>query len=117
MKTHKDLDAWKDGIELVVILYQETKSFPKEEIYGLRNQIRRAVISIPSNISEGAARNYPSEFGRFLRISQGSLAEVETLIYISKRLNYIDAERFSFIQGKIFKINAQLAGLIKFIRK
>ena len=115
MKTHKELDVWKDSIELVVKMYQITKSFPKEELYGLTSQIRRAVVSVPANISEGAARNYSKEFIRFLRIAQGSLSEFETLLQISSRLNYVNEEMFQSIQGRIFKVNAQLSGLIKSI--
>ena len=115
MKTHKDLDVWKDSIELVVKIYQITKIFPKEELYGLTSQIRRAAVSVPANISEGSARNYSKEFIRFLRIAQESLSEFETLLQISSRLNYINEEMFKSVQGRIFKVNAQLSGLIKSI--
>lgn len=117
MKTHKELDVWKDSIDLVVNTYKLTKGFPKEELYGLTNQIRRAAISIPANISEGSARNYSAEFIRFLRISQGSLSEFETLLQIALRLNYLDEDNFKSIEGKVFKVNAQLSGLIKSIQK
>jgi four helix bundle protein len=115
MKTHKELDVWKDSIELVVKIYHITKGFPKEELYGLTSQIRRAAVSVPANISEGSARNYSKEFIRFLRIAQGSLSEFETLLQISSRLNYINEEMFKSVQGRIFKVNAQLSGLIKSI--
>ena len=115
MKTHKDLDVWKDSIELVVEAYQVTKGFPKEELYGLTSQIRQAVVSVPANISEGSARNYTQEFIRFLRIAQASLSEFETLLLISLKLNYLEKEMFQNIQGKVFKLNAQLSGLIKAI--
>jgi four helix bundle protein len=115
MRTHKDLDLWKDSINMVVEIYRITKGFPKEELYGLTSQIRRAIISIPSNISEGSAKNYPAEFIRYLRIARGSLSEFETLLYIAFQLNYLDEICFKTIQGKIFKINAQLSGLIKSI--
>ncbi|MCK9422108.1 MAG: four helix bundle protein [Bacteroidales bacterium] len=117
MKTHKDLDVWKDSIEVVVIIYKVTTGFPKEERYGLTSQIRRAAVSVPANISEGAARNYSREFIRFLRISQASLSEVETLMHISLRLSYLDENMFKSIQGRIFKVNAQLSGLIKSITR
>ena len=115
MKTHKELNVWKDSIEMVVEIYGITKHFPKEEMYGLTSQIRRAAVSVPANISEGAARNYTREFIRFLRIAQASLSEVETLMIISLRLSYLDENLFKTIQGKIFKVNAQLSGLIKSI--
>jgi four helix bundle protein len=115
MRTHKDLDLWKDSINMVVEIYRITKEFPKEELYCLTSQIRRAAISIPANISEGSAKNYPAEFIRYLRIAHGSLSEFETLLYIAFLLNYLDEICFNTIQGKIFKINAQLSGLIKSI--
>jgi four helix bundle protein len=117
MKTHKDLDVWKDSIDLVVKIYQITKGFPREELYGLTSQLRRAVVSVPANISEGSARNYSNEFIRFLRIAQASLSEFETLLLISYRLNYLENDTFQSIQGRVCKINAQLSGLIKAITR
>ncbi len=89
MITHKDLDIWKLGIELVEEVYKTTVEFPKEEIYGLTNQMRRASVSIPSNISEGAARGSKKEFIKFLYIALGSLAELETQTIISEKLGYL----------------------------
>ena len=87
--THKDLEIWKLGIELVEKVYEITAEFPKEEIYGLTNQMRRAAVSIPSNISEGAARSSKKEFVQFLYVALGSLAELETQAMISEKLNYL----------------------------
>ena len=87
--THKDLDIWKLGIELVQEVYKTTVEFPKEEIYGLTNQMRRAAVSIPSNISEGAARSSKKEFIQFLYVALGSLAELETQAIISEKLGYL----------------------------
>jgi len=115
MKTHKELNVWKDSIDLVVEVYRITKLFPKEELYGIVSQIRRSAVSVPANISEGSARNYSKEFIRFLRIAQASLSELETLIQISSRLNFLNEDNYQSLQGKIFKINAQLSGLIKSI--
>jgi four helix bundle protein len=115
MKTHKDLDVWKDSIELVVEIYKLTKGFPREETYGIISQLRRASVSVPANISEGAARGYTKEFVRFLRISQGSLSEVETLLHISLRLNYLEEEKYNSFLARFFKVNAQLSGLIRAI--
>ena len=84
--THKDLDVWKLGIELVQEVYEVTKVFPKEEMYGLTSQIRRAAVSIPSNIAEGYARESIKELIRFLYISLGSLSELETQLLISIKL-------------------------------
>ena len=90
MNDYKDLRVWQDSIDLVVNIYKLTKMFPQEELYALTNQIRRAVVSIPSNISEGANRNTDKEFVQFLYIALGSASEVETQLIIAKRLGYID---------------------------
>ncbi|MFQ6609499.1 MAG: four helix bundle protein [Fidelibacterota bacterium] len=86
VKTHKDLDVWKKAILLVSDIYKLTQSFPSEERYGITSQMRRAAISIPSNIAEGAARNSSKEFVQFLYISLGSIAELDTQLEIAKRL-------------------------------
>ncbi len=77
--THKDLDLWKDGIKFVQDVYTVTSHFPKEELFGLVSQLRRASVSVPTNISEGAGRSGPRELLRFLQIAMGSLSEIETL--------------------------------------
>ncbi len=89
MGTHKDLDIWKMGIDLVERLYNITGAFPKEEQFGLTSQMRRAVVSIPSNIAEGAARSSKREFLQYLYISLGSLSEIETQLLISQRLGFL----------------------------
>jgi four helix bundle protein len=89
MKSHKDLTVYKTSIDLVAAVYNLTKNFPVEERFGLTSQLRRAAVSIPSNIAEGAARNSKKEFIRFLYISLGSLAEVETQMEIAGRLKFI----------------------------
>ena len=82
IKNYKDLVVWQKSIDLVCEIYKITKLLPKEEHYGLCNQMQRASVSIASNIAEGQARNYDKEFAKFLSISQGSLAELETQLYI-----------------------------------
>ena len=84
IRTHKDLDVWKESILLVKDIYEISSNFPKEEIYGLTLQIRRNATSIPSNIAEGAARNTKKEFLKFLYIALGSLSELETQLIIAK---------------------------------
>jgi four helix bundle protein len=111
---HKELNVWKDSIEFVVNIYKVTAEFPKEELYGLIGQIRRACISIPSNIAEGAARNSDKEFIQFLYISLGSLAEVETQLIISEKLNYLSNSVDLF--GKITNIKQMIIGLIKYLK-
>jgi four helix bundle protein len=117
MKTHKDLDVWKHSINLVVDIYKATCSFPKEEIYGITSQMRRAAVSITSNISEGAGRKTPREFLRFLQISSGSLSELETQVIIAKQLNFIKEPEYSKVVGQINSIRAQLTGLERAIQR
>ena len=88
-KTHHDLDAWKLGIELADLVYKITQHFPTGEKYGLVSQLRRAAVSIPTNIAEGAARGTTKDFRRFLIIARGSLAEVETLIIIASNAGFL----------------------------
>ncbi len=89
VQSFRDLEIWKRGIELVKTIYDISASFPHSEIYGLTSQIRRAAISIPSNIAEGQIRRHRSEFKQFLHISLGSLAELETQLIISSELGYV----------------------------
>lgn len=89
MKTYRDLDIWKKSIDLVKEIYKITDKFPNTEMYALTSQMRRAVISIPSNIAEGHRRSYSKEFKRFLNIALSSLAELETQVIIAKELEYI----------------------------
>lgn len=89
MKSHKDLTVYKNSIDYVVTIYNLTKSLPDEEKYGLTSQLRRAAVSVPSNIAEGAARHSKKEFCRFLYIALGSLAETETQLEIASRLGFI----------------------------
>ena len=104
-------------MEIVVMVYKVTAGFPKSEMFGLSGQIRRSAGSIPANISEGAARGRPKEFMRFLRIASGSLSELDTHIDLALRLNYLDQETFHDLQGKMKKISAQIAGLIRSIEQ
>jgi len=117
MKTHKDLIAWKKSIEFVTKIYTVTKEFPKEEIYGIVNQIRRAAISIPSNIAEGAARFSDKEFCQFLYISLGSATEIETQLIICENLKYIKASISAELQTNLTEIRKTLMGLIKSLKK
>ncbi len=89
VKSYKDLIVWQNAMDLAEIVYQITMSFPKEEMYGLTNQLRRAAVSIPSNIEEGQARQSTAEFRNFLSMARGSLAEVETQLLLANRFKYI----------------------------
>lgn len=106
-----DLDAWKLSMSLVPHMYMLTRDFPKEEIYGLTSEIRRAAVSIPSNIAEGAARGSNKDFVHFLNISLGSLAEVETQIILSADLAFIsDTQKDDTIE-KLINIRRLIIGL------
>jgi len=113
---HKDLDIWKKGIDLVTAIYQVTDSFPRSEIYGLTNQLRRAAISVPSNIAEGAARNSDKEFIQFLHVALGSLSEAETQIIIAARLGYIKNEENLPNRKEIETLRKMITGLIKYLK-
>ena len=117
MFAHKKLSAWQDSMELVVALYKITSSFPKSELFSLTNQVRRSAVSIPANISEGAARGRPKEFIRFLRISHGSLSELDTHVDIAYRLKYINKDTFFNLNVKLKKISSQISGLIRSIEQ
>jgi four helix bundle protein len=91
-KTYKELLIWQLGVKMVISVYKLTESFPKEEIYALTNQIKRASVSIPSNIAEGFGRKTDKSFNHFLNISRGSLYELETQLIIAKELNFISDE-------------------------
>ena len=115
-KPHKKLDVWKNSIELTVDIYRFTNNFPKEEIYGVTNQMRRAAVSIPSNIAEGAARQTKKEFINFLHIAQGSLSELDTQLIITKRLDFISDKIYTEMADKIETISKMITGLIKSLK-
>ncbi len=117
MKSHKDLDVWKKSVEFVVNIYDTTKIFPKEEIYGLTSQIRRAAVSIPSNIAEGAARKGDKEFKQFLFIALGSIAELETQLLISLKIGYLTQDAFNNFTSQLTEMRKMLLGLIKYLNK
>ncbi len=117
VKTHKDLEVWKNAIKLVSDIYQITKTFPKDQMFSLVNQIQRASISIPSNIAEGAGRNHNKEYIQFLYISLGNLAELETQLIISNNLNFIQNNQFIDLNNKLKLIRSQLYGLINSLKK
>jgi four helix bundle protein len=89
MESYRELIVWQRGIHLVKSVYEETKGFPKEEIFGLQMQLRRCAISVPSNIAEGYGRQHTSEYVRFLQIARGSLNELITQLEIARSLNYL----------------------------
>lgn len=112
---HKDLEAWKESIKYVTEIYLITNQFPKEELYGLVNQIRRSAVSIPSNVAEGCARSSSKETSRFLDIALGSISELETQLIISKNLGYIN--KLDKLLEDLNKISALVSGLKKYLDK
>jgi len=116
LNNHKDLNVWKDSIELVKNIYLITSKFPKNEIYGLTSQIRRSAVSIPSNLAEGAARQTKKEFSQFIFIALGSLSELETQLIISKEINFINDLEFNKINENIILIRKMLLGLNKSLK-
>ena len=114
MKTHKDLDVWKQSIDLVTTIYIKTRNFPSEEKFGLTNQIRRAAVSIPSNIAEGAARNSNKEFIQFLYIALGSASELNTQFIIAFNLEFISKEECDILTNMNESVSKLLMGLIKY---
>lgn len=95
VKSFRDLEVWQLGLDLAETVYRGTAEFPKSEIYGLAAQMRRAAVSIPSNIAEGSARNSTREFLYFLTVSSGSLAELETQLELAIRLHYADSDLYA----------------------
>lgn len=113
IKNFRDLDVWKLGMEVVVDVYKHTRRFPKEELYGLVSQMRRAAISIPSNIAEGFNRFHNKEYRQFLYLALGSCAEVETQIEVSLALAYLELTERSNILEKLDHESRMLRNLVK----
>ena len=112
VESFKDLIVWQRGIELVNDIYKLTKHFPKDELYGITSQIRRAAISIPANVAEGWGRGTTKNYIQFLEISRGSLFELNTLIIISYNQDYVTRENCDAIENKINEIGRMLNALI-----
>ena len=113
----RELEVWKQSMDLAEEIYRITRSFPKEEMFGLTGQMRRSALSIPSNIAEGNGRKLPNDYVRFLRISLGSLLELITQLELARRMGFIPTELHSRLLEKCNAINKMLASLIKVISK
>lgn len=116
MKNFRDLKVWEKSHKLALEIYKITKMFPKAELYGLTSQIRRAAVSIPTNISEGCGRSNGKDFARFLQISMGSASELEYLIFLSNELEVIDNSLFTELTLKIVEIKKMLSSLMQKLR-
>ena len=116
MKDFRNLKVWKKAHELTMQMYKHSKLFPKEEMFGLTSQIRRASASIPTNIAEGCGRGSDKDFARFIQIAMGSASELEYLILLSFDLNYINKENFTILADETINIKKMLTSLLKTLR-
>jgi four helix bundle protein len=113
IQSHRDLIAWQKAVELVARSYEITRSFSREEQFGLTQQLRRAVVSVAANIAEGKGRGTAKEFTRFLAIASGSLTEVDTHFVIARRLGYINEATLEEVVGQIEEVGRIITGLRK----
>lgn len=113
---YKELEVWKESRILVNNLYEITKTFSKDELYGLTNQMRRSAISIPPNIAEGCGRKTSADTLQFLHISRGSLYELETQSYLALDQNYFEIKQYQILLSRIFKCKKLLNGFINYYK-
>lgn len=116
VRHYRELVAWQRAMDLVSEVYELTRRFPPAELYGLTNQVRRAAVSIPSNIAEGQGRGVGREFGHHLRIAAGSLNEVETQVLIAERLGYIPAAAVARVLDCSAEVGRVVNGLLKSLK-
>lgn len=116
MKDFRQLKVWERSHQLALAIYKETKKFPKEELYGLTSQIRRASMSIPTNIAEGCGRNTDAEFARFLQIAMGSASETEYQLLLSRDLGFLTKQQYEPLNTDITEVKRMLASFIKTLR-
>jgi four helix bundle protein len=115
--SYRELIAWRKAMRFVTDIYEATRAFPKEELYGLTNQLRRAAVSVPSNIAEGQARFSPKEFRHFLSHARGSLVEIETQILIAQDLKYLPPATGTALLREAAELGRVLNGLIASIKR
>ena len=113
MRNYRDLKVWEKAHALVLTCYEITKPFPREEIFGLISQIRRAASSIPANIAEGCGRRGNAELHRFLQMAMGSASELETELIIANRLGYLDESSFQVLIRELDRIGRLITGLVR----
>jgi four helix bundle protein len=116
VRSYETLVAWQKAIDLVEHVYQASRNWPQDEVFGLRNQVRRAAVSVPSNIAEGRGRTGTSEYLHHLSIAHGSLCEVGTQIVIAQRLRYLDEATCKALKGQIDEVGRLIGGLIRSLR-
>jgi four helix bundle protein len=113
INSYRDILVWQQAMELVTAIYKSTETWPKEEIYGLTSQVRRAAVSVPANIAEGYGRDTRGSYQQFLRIAQGSLKEVETHLLIAERLGFIESAKMGPIMAMSESVGKLLRLLIR----
>jgi four helix bundle protein len=116
-RNFRNIKAWKLADDMVMSVYSETRHFPAEELYGITSQLRRASVSVPTNISEGSSRKHNKEYLKFPYIANGSMAEVEYLLHLSNRLGYLSEENYSVVEQKRKEAAKTLSGLISAVEK
>lgn len=117
IESYRDLEAWKLAIRLTRFIYRASEQFPQEERFGLTSQIRRAAVSVASNIAEGSGRGTTSDYARFLRMARGSIFEVETQMCIARELGFVGDEVFEPVDELLRDTGRVLAGLLRSIEK
>lgn len=116
MRDFRQLRVWEDAHQLTLEVYRLTKTFPKEELFALTNQLRRASVSVGSNIAEGCGRGSNKDYAHFLQMAIGSAFEVDYQIYLAKDLAYMNDENYKIISGKIDSLKRQFASLLQKVR-
>jgi four helix bundle protein len=117
LKSYRDLTAWQMAMDLVVSVYEMTREFPENERYGLTNQLRRAAVSIPSNVAEGQGRSTSRDFLHFLSVAYGSLQEVETQLILAQRLGFASEQKIDSILAQCGEVGRLTNGLRRSLRK
>lgn len=116
MQSHRELKVWQISIDLVETVYRLSRGWPNHELYGLVSQARRASVSVPANIAEGAGRRSTGEFIQFVGIARGSLAELETLLVLAGRLGYLEADPLEHLLADVSEVGRMLTGLMQSLR-
>ena len=117
MESYRELKVWEQAMNLAVACYETTKTFPREELFGMASQIRRSASSIPANIAEGWGRQSTGDYIKFLRVAQGSLKELETHLILSHRVGLLDADTIQKLDSRTTEIGKMLAALIRSVQQ
>lgn len=117
MRDYTKIEAWKLADDLAVVIYEQTRSFPREELYGITSQLRRAASSVPANIVEGSARDTKKDYLHFLHIARASLSEAQYFVHLARRLDYLSEEKATQLQQQTKQVFACLHGLIQAVAR